>query len=135
MTDNATLAKVFALAADTIEATGWCRNSYYEGERHCSSGAIIAAVKQVVPNAVAQMLDDYPWSDVPDALTIDAHRVWDDAVFVAGRALQREYGIPSLVAWNDAQRDRRKVVRFLRRRARELAAACAGAPADPGEEE
>jgi hypothetical protein len=127
MTDNAVLAKVFALAADTIEATGWCRNIYYEGERHCSSGAIIAAVKQVVPNAVrprGSMLDDEPRSDVPDSLTDTAHHVWDDALRVAYRAVEREYGIPaSLVAWNDQQRDRRKVVRFLRRRARELAAA------------
>ena len=88
-------AKALDDAATLIETKGWCRKAFAGGDRHCTVGALHAVIE------------------------IENGDFVDDLYFIARNALRVEVG-PDLLGWNDAQRDRRKVVRTLRRTARKV---------------
>jgi hypothetical protein len=78
--------------AKRLEKDGWCRGTYWDGDRSCLEGAIWKATGAFSGPAT------------------DAIR----------RTLADDYQVSSLVSWNDKQRDRRKVVRMIRRTIRRL---------------
>jgi len=87
-------AKVLDDAATLIETKGWCRGRYTDGDRHCTVGALIEVAG-------------------PDNLVyVKAYKA------VSAEITGLTYS--SVPAWNDEQRDRRKVVRTLRRTARKV---------------
>lgn len=113
-----TIAEVIDAAADEIEAHGWRRNGF--GERGCAVcmwGALRAAAD---PECVL-------YSESLDARFISTiHSSYYDRAIAIGRFttiakvfiernLYADYGYRQLANWNDAQRDKRKVVRALRR--------------------
>jgi hypothetical protein len=90
-------AKVLDDAATLIETKGWCRGSYQDGDRHCTVGALAGV------------------SSSDRAAFFVAYRsVLTEIIEITGQS-----GI-SISRWNDSQRDRRKVVRTLRRTARKV---------------
>lgn len=91
-----TTAKALDDTATLIETKGWCRGKYHDGDRHCAIGALIAVTGGVEAYAPAYA-----------ALSIEVDNT-------TGRTFA------SVPQWNDAQRDRRKVVRLLRRTARKV---------------
>ncbi len=91
-------ARVLDEAATRIETYGWCRGTFRNGERRCTLGALLLTDAEAYDNAVRAVEAEILRSGFP-----------------------RPAGATSLVpAWNDAQRDRRKVVRLLRRAARRV---------------
>lgn len=87
------IAEVLEKGAEVLETAGWCRRTFKNGAGHyCAVGAI----ERVAP------------------LHVDPKR----ATF----AVEAELGLGrfDLAIWNDRQRDRRKVVRALRRTARKV---------------
>ncbi len=90
--------EVLERAADILEQNGWCRRSYEDSRgHHCVLGAI----------GVARYGNAYIAFDSPEHQFLK-------------HALVADYGKSGVIAWNDAQRDGRKVVRFIRRAARKL---------------
>jgi hypothetical protein len=80
-------------AALLLEEKGWCTRTYQQGNRFCAWGALRA-----VSEGPAEHL---------------AFSVLDEAACSAGY----EGGLP---AYNDSQTDKRKVIRFMRRVARQM---------------
>lgn len=85
-------------AATLIEEKGWCRNRYRDGDRHCTIGALVD---------VTLSDDGAAYVAAYEAITTEIR-------------LQPDYRYASIPGWNDVQRDRRKVVRLLRRTARKV---------------
>ncbi len=103
-------AEILENAADLLETKGWCTGTLwkkggatllesFEGpesnrkaDRFCAMGAVMA---------VSPMRGD-------------------TALKPVYKQLEYDYGVNSLVVWNDTQKDKRKVVRLLRRTARNL---------------
>lgn len=106
-------AAILDKAADLLETKGWCTGDLWEkdgirfghgegpevwkdsnpkADRFCAIGAVLA----VAPNR------------------------GDEAVAPVYTQLMHDYGINSLVLWNDDQKDKRKVIRLFRRTARNL---------------
>lgn len=91
-------AKVLDDAATLIETKGWCRGSYQDGDRHCTVGALAAGVS----------------SSDRAAFFVAYRSVLTEIIEITGQSNI------SISLWNDSQRDRRKVVRTLRRTARKV---------------
>lgn len=82
-------------AADLLATNGWCRGTYDKGDRHCAVGAIVAVTSDRGWRfATLKALSDYVEHRAP------------------------EFG--DVTDWNDAQRDKRKVIRWMRACANEL---------------
>ena len=93
-------AKLIDDAADLIEEKGWCRGRFADGDRHCTLGALRAV-------------------DPKDRYGYLTHAYYVAFEAVAGEVEKVAPG-EGVAGWNDAQRDRRKVVRLLRRTARKV---------------
>ena len=98
-------------AADLLENSGWCRHVLKNpAGHHCLAGAVYE-----VTGARWSMLDDgeYDLDTTNKGLQLMEAVEWaaETDPSVKGR-------YP--VGWNDEQRDKRKVVRFMRRTARRL---------------
>lgn len=95
-------------AADILER-GWQRNEYSNacGTRHCAMGALYAA-----------LAGDPNWTfDFKNYNIPYGSWAYENALETV---LAAEGKGDFIVEWNDAQRDKRKVVRFFRRTARAL---------------
>jgi len=93
-------------AADLLETGGWCRSSFTDDHgRHCADGWVAVATGALGP-----------WGT---PTYVNARYL--AAVGVLGEQALRE-GAFSFIGYNDGQRDKRKVIRFMRRAARQLLA-------------
>lgn len=93
-------------AADLIDTKGWCTGAFSRGERHCALGAL-----GDVPGAGRTLSSIEVWGSSPDKAML--------ASWALEGQTQADYG--TFVAdFNDAQRDKRKVTRMMRRAARNL---------------
>lgn len=92
------LADRIEKAADLIGTHGWCTGAFRKGQRHCMFGAV---------------------EDVTRSNAVQSH-VWS----ALWSSLLADYGEPDAnagpEAWNDKQRDARKVRRAMYRAARRL---------------
>lgn len=108
-----TASEALDAAADLIEQNGWCRGRYTRRRNgvacFCAEGALRAALGGQIGSAE---IVDYP----PDEKN---RRTYYSALHLLFRELGFSASVSGGVAgWNDAQHDKRKVVRALRRTAR-----------------
>lgn len=94
-------------AADLLETQGWCTGKLRDDrDRHCLAGAVQAC------SVTKWKHDDCGWY-------VDGwSRPASETLIALDAAAKKDYQEASAVMWNDAQRDKRKVVRFMRRTAR-----------------
>lgn len=98
-------------AADLLEESGWCRGKLKNASgHHCVVGAVYAVCGV---NIALTEWNNYEPDDEPSEISNQALEVLD-------YACEHDHRRASVVLWNDDQRDKRKVVRFMRRTADRL---------------
>lgn len=99
---NKQLANYLEKAALRLETHGWCRGNYIDNKgQTCLVGAVVKAT---------------PYGDFSERT--------NPLLVALKEAVYRDYSHGGdITEWNDKQKDKRKVIRFIRRTARKLAAA------------
>jgi hypothetical protein len=105
-------SEVLERAAALIEDNGWTRGQYgkLRGDKvcFCALGAVAVASGSSVSFHGRSMLLD----------SVEDRKAEQTAINFLHAQLTEDYGSNSTARWNDAQRDRRKVIRLLRRASR-----------------
>lgn len=93
------VVKLLRKTADNIKKYGWTKNTYGDKSKgFCVAGALIAAQKELKTEG----------------------NVYFKADKALDQQLRMDYNRMSYISWNDQQRDKRKVIRFIERTARNV---------------